>query len=130
MGMFDWMAFEKGQARFCGGLRNTLDDSGAFEIFAEQLNGRRPYYVRYITPYEADHTHYNVPVLSFGNPRLTKIGLPAPTARAAFAPSDIKDIRSLIQSLMRVDMQKPVPMQHPERFLGEVFFKEGWIRES
>jgi hypothetical protein len=128
MEMFDWVVFDKGQARFCGGQRNTLDDSGSRETLAVQLNGRKPYYGQYRTPYELDKTHYNVEVLSFGYPRQDSVGLPAPTARALFTPDEIKNIAALIAALMRSDIEKPAPMQNRERFLGGISFREGWIR--
>lgn len=125
--MFDWVVFEKGQARFCGGQRGS-NDCGQ-DILAVQLENDRPYFGEFTTRYEADKTHYNVEVLSFGYPDQLGVGSLVPTARQAFSLAEIDDIRSLISMLMLADAPKPVPVKHKERFLGKTFFKEGWIRE-
>jgi hypothetical protein len=91
---------------------------------------RRPYYGEFRTRYEADKTHYNVEILSFGYGDKLDVGLTVPIARAAFSSTEIEDIRSLISALMLADEEKPFPTEQSESFLGETFFGEGWIREK
>ena len=126
--MFDWVVFDKGQARFCGGQRGS--DDGGQDILAVQLENGRPCYGEFTTRYEAAKMHYNVEVLSFGYPDQLGVGSPVPTARQAFSRAEVDDIRALISTLMLADVPKPVPVKHKERFLGKIFFKEGWIREK
>ena len=129
MGMFDWVPFEKGQARFCGSQRNTLTEIGGQDIFAVQLpHWELPMYGEFKkTP--ASRMSYNVEILSFGYRNNRLVGRPAPQ-RQTFTPSEAEDIRGIIRELMLADVEKPFPLHKPERFEGEVFFKDGWISQS
>ena len=127
MGAFDWVVFDKGQARFCGPERDT--EVGSRDVLAVQLTGARAHYGEFRLR-EVDETNYNVEILSFGYGSEINVGLPAPKARAAFSSTEIEDIRFLISALMLADKEKPFPMHHREEFLGQVSFKEGWIREK
>lgn len=123
----DWVVFDKGRARFCGAKRDT--EVGAREVLAVQLEHGLPRYGEF-SRQEVDHTHYNVEILSFGYGDKLDVGLKAPPARVAFSYTEIDEIRSLIVALMFADRKKPPPMRDSENFLGQVFFREGWIREK
>jgi len=127
MGMFDWVAFEKGQAHFCGSQRRS--DAGGQYIFAVQLpHWELPMYGEFKTT-PASRMSHNVEILNFGYRNNRQVGKP-PLWRQTFTPSEAEDIRGIIRELMLADVEKPFPLHKPERFEGEVFFKDGWINRS
>ncbi len=129
MGMFDWVVFDKGRSRFCGGQRNFSQDAGVVHIFAVQLNGQdHPFYGEFKVT-ALGTMALDVHILSFGYSRESRVGMPA-SARLAFSRSEVETIRSLITDLVFADIEKPHPIRHEKRVIGEVRFEDGWITES
>ena len=77
----------------------------------------------------ASRMSHNVEILNFGYRNNRQVGKP-PLWRQTFTPSEAEDIRGIIRELMLADVEKPFPLHKPERFEGEVFFKDGWINRS
>jgi hypothetical protein len=127
MGMFDWIDFAKGRARFDGSVRGADDDP--HYVLAVELDGSRIYYGDFEPKFEEDHTHYNVEIITFGFGSRHNVGNPVPTARVAFSPSDVATIETLIRELMLSPGEKPSPLKDRSTFLGGVAFKDGWLRK-
>ena len=129
MGMFDWVVFDKGRSRFCGGQRNFSQDVGGVHIFAVQLNGQdHPSYGEFKVT-ASGRMALDVHILSFGYSKESRVGMSA-RSRLAFSRSEVEIIRSLITDLVFADIEKPHPIRHDKRVVGEVCFEDGWITES
>ena len=127
MAMFDWVSFENGRARFCGGKRGA--DDAPYEVLAVQL-GNSTYYGSFETKYEEDGTHYNVEIISFGFWSPGNVGHPSVGVRAVFSPAEVSLIETLISNLIQSPGEQPFPLQIRSRFQGGVFFRDGWIRKK
>jgi hypothetical protein len=127
MGMFDWVSFENGKARFCGTQRGG--DEIPRHVLGVQLDDSR-YYGNFETKYEEDGTHYSVEIISFGFDDPGNVGNPSVTARAAFSPAEVSLIETLVSSLVRLPGEQPFPLEIGSRFRGGVFFRDGWIRKK
>jgi len=126
-GMFDWISFDKGKARFCGGKRGG--DDARHEVFAVQFEGPTIYYGELDLIFASDHNHFNIQIVSFGYGSAGNVANPSPTARATFSPSEIEAAKSVITDLMMSYRIRQVPIAHmPSYFLGEVLFRNGWVR--
>jgi hypothetical protein len=122
--MFDWITFEKGNARFCGFEKGT--DEAGHRVFAVQLGGPVTYYGEFALKFEPDHTNYNIEIISCGYHGASNIANPSPTARAQFTSEEIAAIRSVITELIFSYRAGPVPIPHTSHFAGQIRFREGW----
>ena len=127
MGMFDWISFENGKARFCGAEIGA--DDAPHQVLGVKL-GDTAYYGDFETKYEEDGTHYNVEIISFGFWSPTNVGHSSVGVRAVFSPAEVALIQSLICNLIRSSGEQPFPLDVRSRFRGGVFFSDGWIRQK
>jgi hypothetical protein len=127
-GMFDWITFEKGKARFCGKERGV--DEAGHDVFAVQAEGQATYYGEFDLSFASDHNHFSVEIVSFGYGDPDNIANTNATARAAFNPSEVAAAKSVITDLIFSYRARAVPIPHMSHFIGEVHFRDGWIRES
>ena len=127
MGMFDWVSFENGKARFCGGVRGA--DDAPHEVLGVKL-GDLAYYGDFETKFEEDDTHYNVEIISFGFWSPNNVGHPSVGVRAVLSPAEVALIQSLICNLIRSPGEQPFPLHVRSRFRGGVGFSDGWIRQK
>jgi hypothetical protein len=127
-GMFDWITFERGKARFCGTERGG--DELGHDVFAVQLNGPLIYHGEFKKIWNADETHFDIEIVSFGYGNAGNVGNPSPTARLALSAPEIAAAKSVITDLFRSDRPKPFPLNHMANLLKNVEFRPGWFREG
>ncbi len=130
MGMFDWIEFDGGKARFAGGVRGW--DELGHETFEVELDGKQ-YYGEVAKAFAPNEHDYDLDILSFGYTVHEDVGLPAPEARQLFSPAQAAQVERLVQALaaeVATWEEPPFILRQTEssRFLGAVHFRDGWIR--
>lgn len=128
MGMFDWIVFDQGKARMCGSQRDA--GVGSREVFAIEIHQRPAYYGEFEINYLDDRTNYNIEIVSFGYGDRLGVGLPAPSARAAFSNEEIEAIKLTTIELMAGAQPKPFPIHESTYFTGTILFRDGWVRRE
>lgn len=130
-GVFDWVGFPEGRARFCGGVRGA--DQAGHEAFALEIGGKIHY--GEISSVWADDRHFNLRVDSFGYSSTESIGMPLRVSSpfvGKFSLADVGVIRTLVLKLVhtfwkRTERPFVMEMDDEDEFLGQVEFKEGWV---
>jgi hypothetical protein len=128
MGMFDWLSFENGKARFCGQERGA--DEAPHYVLAVQLDNLPIHFGNFQPQFEKDKTHYDVEIVSFGFHTPSNVGNPNVTARAVFSPAEVRLVQTLIRNLILWPEEKPVPLKNRSSFRGGVHFRNDWIRQK
>lgn len=128
MDMYDWVDFEDGRARFCGGIRGW--DELGHETFCVALNGQS-WYGEIVKLFEPEGADFSSVILSFGYDRSDNVGMPA-SARATFSAFDAEKIKAMVTRLVPIVAQCDDPpfvlsRGKTSRFSGKVVFREGWI---
>jgi hypothetical protein len=129
-GVFDWVQFPEGRARFSGEQRGVIDEQG-HETFAVEVGGVE-YFGEIEAAFLSNHNDFNVKVVSFGYDSRKYIGAPMLEACRVFTLTEINIIQALIVKLIAAGMHFPdkpsLLMEFPNaRFMDEVSFKDGWI---
>lgn len=129
MSTFDWIELPDGKARFSGTKRGW--DELGHKTFALEIDGRE-YYGELERAYLQNENDYNIEVSSFGYVRGEDVGMPDPRARAVFTEAQVDRARALAVRLVaegRGFTEPPAILDQTDasRFMGKVFFKEGWI---
>lgn len=130
-GVFDWVAFPEGRARFCGGVRGA--DQAGHEAFAVEIGDRTHY--GEISSVWPDERHFNLRVDSFGFSSVDQLGMPLSASSPfieKFCPADVALIQSLIMKLVQTFQRRTerpfvMEMDDEDEFLGKVEFKERWV---
>ena len=124
MGMFDWIEFEDGRARFSGNIR-ALDEGRS--LFSVQLPESPEYYGEFFVADDAQAGGIVAEVYSFGYGGKYNVGNPHPNARVAFSDPEAAVIERLIRNLFKKGGELPFPLS--PSFGGSVTFRDGWIRQ-
>lgn len=124
--MFDWVQFDDGRAKFNGLVRGA--DEAGHNTFAVQLLNRNIYYGEFRPCFEQDKNHFNIEILGFGYVSENDVGIANPDVKSMFNHSEERALERVITSLMLRDVKKPSPFNHPEAFLGKIFFRQGWLK--
>lgn len=130
-GVFDWVDFSEGRARFCGGVRGA--DQSGHEAFALEIGGKA--YYGEISSTWPDDSHFNLRIDSFGHSVAENVGMPLTAGSPfieKFSAADVKLIQSLVLKLVntlwkRTERPFVMEMDDESEFLGKVEFKEGWV---
>lgn len=129
-GIFDWVRFPQGRARFAGGVRGA--EQSGHDTFAVELGGIE--YFGEIKNIWPDREHFNLEVVSFGHHMLENIGMPMNATSpfiAKFTSDQLRVVQALILGLVETfakRMHRPaiMHMEDESQFLGEVTFANGW----
>ncbi|MGN6282183.1 hypothetical protein [Frateuria sp.] len=99
-GVFDWIEFPEGRARFCGGVRGA--DQAGHETFAVEIAGES--YYGEISSVWPDDSHFNLRIDSFGHSRMENVGMPVREGNPfieKFLSADVELIKSLVLKLIQ-----------------------------
>lgn len=130
-GVFDWIEFPEGRARFCGGVRGA--DQAGHETFAVEIAGES--YYGEISSVWPDDSHFNLRIDSFGHSRMENVGMPIREGNPfieKFLSADVELIKSLVLKLIqsfwrRAERPFVMEMDDVDEFLGKVEFAQGWV---
>lgn len=125
-GMFDWVQFPEGRARFAG-IKRGRDEQGHV-TFSLEL-GDALHFGEIDQVFLPDLHNFNIEVISFGYPRAEVVGMSG--AAAVFSPEQISVAMQLIGRLIKsgLDLDRPpniLTQTAKSKFLGELLFREGW----
>jgi hypothetical protein len=130
MGVFDWVEFPEGRARFSGGIRGA--DEQGHETFAVEINSS-VYYGEVKKTFLPDKSNYNLEIISFGYFDIKDVGGPMrqPVINY-FSETDARQVQNLITGLVSAASRwesKPSVMSQSEysRFMQEIYFQDGWM---
>jgi hypothetical protein len=126
---FNWIEFPEGRARFSGGIRGIMDEQ-RHETFAVEVNGLE-LFGEIERKFLENNNDFNIQVVSFGYPSANYVGMPMLETCQVFGLGQIEIIQKLIAQLVasvaRSEEKPSLLMDYPNaRFMGEVFFRDGW----
>jgi hypothetical protein len=126
-GVFDWVQFSEGKARFAG-TKRCWDEQGHI-TFALELNGVE-YFGEIDQVFLPDRHNFNVEIISFGYGRGEDVGMPG--AAIVLTIDEAAVFQRLITQLVRAGLgfhRLPNVLSQTEnsRFMGEIVFRDGWV---
>ncbi len=129
-GVFDWVQFPEGRARFSGGVRGIVDEE-RHETFAIEV-ANIEYFGEIEAIYLQNQNDYNIRVISFGYGSDKYVGMSMLGTCRIFTATELIIIQSLVVQLiaagMRFEDRPSLLMEFLNaHFMREVIFKGGWV---
>ncbi len=126
-GVFNWVEFPQGQARFSG-MKRCWDEQG-HETFALKVRGVE-YFGEIEKIFLPDRHNFNLEVICFGYGRGEDVGMPG--AAEVFTLQEAEVCQQLITQLVDAGLKHDRPLgvlsqTENSRFMEEIFFRDGWI---
>lgn len=131
-GVFDWIEFPEGRARFLGLIRGA--DERGHEVFALEFGNGLLY--GEIEPRFLDNRNdFDVEVVSFGVKDERSVGDAPYDPRGVLSPANVDIARALIVHLVAAGMameERPGFLRETQdsHFMGQVLFRRGWVRQG
>lgn len=134
MKAFDWVEFPEGRARFSGSVAGYIFswDERSHETFCVDVDGKELFgEIKAI--FMKNGNNYNLEISSFGYSDRDDVGAPIDENwTTAVTDTQVEWIanvlRQLISAVSKIDIPPFVLRRAKELFLGDVTFKEGWVR--
>jgi hypothetical protein len=134
MKAFDWFESPEGRARFSGSIAGYVFsvDERPHETFCVEVNGL-DFFGEIHKIFDENGNNYNIEILSFGYKNKEDAGAPVDENwTVAFTKLQIEWIANIIRQLIsvasKIDDPPFVLRRAKELFLGNVIFKNGWVR--
>jgi hypothetical protein len=136
MRTLDWVNFPEGRARFSGTIGYIFSwDEQPRETFCVEVDGQE-LFGEIDQVYPENKSDYNLKILSFGYKNRSIVGAPEDAVRVPLSEAQAQRVADLVRKLIVVILKTdvypapPIILYQSEKtkFLGDVAFKDGWIR--